>query len=720
MPQLPTLIGYDSLPQPTERVPTYDPNIIPRALESAGQNMAEGAAIERKLDIFRSMQDATQRRLGAEKQVTNLMYGDGTDQNPGLLSMQGANARGVSKTYSDAFDKIQSQALQGVQNPIAQRALMSELGQLNNTMYARVKEHEFTQSREYSANLLGQQVTQSSQLAALDPTNEQLFQQESDKAAEAAQQRARMLPGGPQPGDPVDIQNGIAARSQVAMSRLQPMYDSPDMSVKQQALALTDKALSSGQVDLDTIGKLNRLKSVVLPEMTAYKAFQDYRQQGGLASLTPTQWADAVQWQESKGKMIDPKTGGVLTSSTGAMGLMQIEPSSKGGPAGDLAKEMGVTEEQVLTDPKINRQAGELYLSQLEQKYGDRNLATLAYNWGPGRVDDHIEKVGDPRKGEIPMQNFLASVPVQQAREYVPSVLAGAGKGGGTINQKDAEDYAKTLPPYAQKSFMEYVSNANAQVAAARDMQNKQVMNKALDIYGQGKKWQDLPASIQASAASGGFADLLQKYDPKAPSDSSALGQLYAMAPDQFSKEDLQAPGTRLNLSQADYEYLARKQSLMTQNTAANETAQQIHAMMMTDAKKAGMPMHTTYDQQGIQKLEGGIEFVRAQQLVEQSIDTYSRGHNGQYPTAEQVRGIVDNVILNQLQLKGAHWWNGDQNVNKFDIALMPSRSAGANDKTFAIPTDEKETIVQQLKARGQSQTEAAIINAYISTKQRQ
>ena len=86
----------------------------------------------------------------------------------------------------------------------------------------------------------------------------------------------------------------------------------------------------------------------------------------------------AVIYQESKFRSS-------VVSSSGAIGLMQLTPSTAKG----IALRTGGTAFRIsdLTDPAINIRYGTWYLHDLFAKYGSLPLVLAAYNAGQGNVD---------------------------------------------------------------------------------------------------------------------------------------------------------------------------------------------------------------------------------------------------------------------------------------------------------------------------------------------
>jgi len=70
--------------------------------------------------------------------------------------------------------------------------------------------------------------------------------------------------------------------------------------------------------------------------------------------------------------------GSVITSSAGAIGVMQLMPAT--------ARQLGVDP----YDVNQNIRGGVTYLKQLFAKYGNWSDALAAYNWGPGKLDNAL------------------------------------------------------------------------------------------------------------------------------------------------------------------------------------------------------------------------------------------------------------------------------------------------------------------------------------------
>jgi len=122
-------------------------------------------------------------------------------------------------------------------------------------------------------------------------------------------------------------------------------------------------------------------------------------------------WVYAVARQESAMKP-DAR------SPAGAMGLMQLMPSTGRAVARQLKYPMSDTEQ--LLEPDTNIHLGTAYLRQVLDRFNDNPvLATAAYNAGPHRVDKWF-----PQEGKIDADIWVENMPFHETRQYVRRVMA--------------------------------------------------------------------------------------------------------------------------------------------------------------------------------------------------------------------------------------------------------------------------------------------------------
>jgi hypothetical protein len=133
--------------------------------------------------------------------------------------------------------------------------------------------------------------------------------------------------------------------------------------------------------------------------------------------------AAALEWQESRGRTdaVSPK---------GALGVRQLLPGTARDAArmAGLAAFNGKSDDQVreilVKDPALNRRLSDRHIAFLSDRYdGHVGLMLAAYNAGHGRVDTWLRRFGDPRRGRVSLDDWVADIPFEETRKYVRAVL---------------------------------------------------------------------------------------------------------------------------------------------------------------------------------------------------------------------------------------------------------------------------------------------------------
>ena len=127
-------------------------------------------------------------------------------------------------------------------------------------------------------------------------------------------------------------------------------------------------------------------------------------------------------------------------STANAMGLMQVLP----GTAREMAKKSGITYEaaKLTSDANYNARLGVAYLNeQLEKFHGSYVLTFAAYNAGPARAREWIERFGDPRgKSLYEVIDWIEMIPFPETRSYVQRIMENLQIYKIRLGQKSAID----------------------------------------------------------------------------------------------------------------------------------------------------------------------------------------------------------------------------------------------------------------------------------------
>lgn len=109
-------------------------------------------------------------------------------------------------------------------------------------------------------------------------------------------------------------------------------------------------------------------------------------------------------------------------SRAGARGMMQLMP----GTARAMAKRLGLaySKAKLTEDVDYNITLGSSYLQGLLEKFdGSYIMALAAYNAGPGRVVDWVERNGHPHRPDVDPVDWVEMIPFSETRNYVQRIL---------------------------------------------------------------------------------------------------------------------------------------------------------------------------------------------------------------------------------------------------------------------------------------------------------
>jgi soluble lytic murein transglycosylase len=109
-------------------------------------------------------------------------------------------------------------------------------------------------------------------------------------------------------------------------------------------------------------------------------------------------------------------------SSAGARGLLQLLPTTAQGVA--RKKGLPYSRSRLTSDAGYNATLGAHFLDDLLQQFNGSYIFTFAaYNAGPGRIPQWVERFGDPNINQIDTLDWIESIPFTETRNYVQRCL---------------------------------------------------------------------------------------------------------------------------------------------------------------------------------------------------------------------------------------------------------------------------------------------------------
>ena len=211
------------------------------------------------------------------------------------------------------------------------------------------------------------------------------------------------------------------------------------------AVALLSACASTPQYSAQQESRsyLSRAGRTYTPPGSADDPWGPYISEAAKKYDVPERWIREVMRQESGGRLYG-RSGTLVTSGAGAMGLMQVMP----GTYDELRARYSELGDDPY-DPHNNILAGTAYIREMYDIYGSPGFLA-AYNAGPGRLDDYLT-----RSRILPVET----------RRYVASIGPRLG-GDSPSRPSPGEQYAMNAVPFAIPDGPRY-AGASAPIRAS-------------------------------------------------------------------------------------------------------------------------------------------------------------------------------------------------------------------------------------------------------------
>jgi len=303
----------------------------------------------------------------------------------------------------------------------------------------------------------------------------------------------------------------------------------------------------------------------------------------------------AIESNESGGRHFD-KNGKPLTSSAGAVGVMQVMPST--GPEAARLAGLAWDAEKFRSDPDYNRALGQAYYKDMLRRFGgDPVKAAAAYNAGPGSAVKgtgvngalaRARKAGEP-------DNWVAYLPAE-TRDYVAKFQRKTGQaatGGSEPRKWDLAGAYTALEDRAKREAWTPERLERARQRVDEHVKRDEMLDKRRDdsewdsalatVDGLGDNFTDvsqipnfdrLPPDRRVQLRN--MADSIRKAAlageaPKPNGDTAIiLGKMAIEQPEAFLSVDLRE--YRNKVTPAEYDELQKSQSRISANPAEEKS----------------------------------------------------------------------------------------------------------------------------------------------------
>ena len=407
--------------------------------------------------------------------------------------------------------------------------------------------------------------------------------------------------------------------------------------------------------------------------------------------------------------------GSTVTSSKGALGVMQVMPETMRNPGFGM---QGI--DPATATPAQRAQFGRDYLQMLTQRYADPAKVWAAYNAGPGTVD---KALADAAKGRSGSPDWLSYMP-KETQAYVAKNVAALGS-NTTPAARPTElefvgDALGRLPPGASPQLV-----AQTRVHA---QQQFGVITKSLDETGNNalaaaQQWlvsnptstvDRMPAELleQLKQYAPGKIDDLYRYSKAiqkgdAVTDLQLYNRLAAHPDEMVAMSDPQFESLRANLSAADFKHFSNERA-NNLNGRSDETAGGINSKALNQSLNARLESLHINTSPGPKDLDGRERIGGIQQFVRNSVFA-AQAQAGKKMTAAELDAHVDRLFAKDVTFRSSF-----MGIPTGSSTPAPLMSLQIGD----LPADTVQQLRDSFAKRGKANpTSTDLVNAYRTYK---
>lgn len=686
------------------RIPQYQRRVAPEvaAAPRVSQASVDASGLARGLSSLandlnqihqREVQEANETyaisvNSGATEWKNNRLY------NPenGAMSQKGESAIGLTDRVMSDWNAYSQSVIEKARTPSQKKIATHNMSIMGSQIQGQLSPYELQEIKVYKDGVSAGGVVTAQNDAALNFN--------TPGAIDQARMKIEGILGlqGERNGWSPEL---LSANRQTAVSRMHSGVVSQ--------IASTDplKAQQYMLANAESISPSDHLKlaNAIRPLVDRQIGIQVGKQAVSQASQAASDLFSSMIKAESSGQQFDAN-GAPLTSSKGAVGIAQVMPDT--GPEAAKAAGLPWDEERFRTDANYNHALGEAYFGKLLQSFGgSKALAVAAYNAGPGKVQEWLTQIGDPRTGEISESEFVENIPFKETKDYIQKVLNAAQTEtqptfGSIAQEIDARDDLTA----EQKRIA---------IADARDRftwqqeQVKQVheqnQTRAWDFLLAGSKWQDLDPSLWASLSAKDRKQLMT-FKPNQPTDP----EVYTRARDLIvSGHEVNLLDMRDKFSNEDFTRLTDLQiKRLASGPSATASIATSTAMFNDALRNAGMKSNPKPGSNDAKRLAEARRYV----------DDQIRGleeEQGKKATRDQVQQIIDHAFI-QGQVQGSGVFGLFTNKRR-TFERQPGENVLITD-IKQIPLGELDEIKAALGRAKQEVTDKAILNLFNEANQ--